>query len=400
MSLTTHRFRAHEARRVKHPVFPEIEKHYFVVRALDMPEGIRKDANAREATGLNRRVYKDVQKSLLAEQTMPGIFDLKNKGIVILAEQVKKVGDDAYEVTIDDGQGIVDGGHTYDIICIAKVAANIPEEQYVEVQVRTGVPTELITEISSGLNSGIAVKQHSIANLDGKFDWLKDELRDQVYFNRIAWRESDEGDYDVRDLISILEAMNVIDFPNHSGIHPIAAYEANNRVAEKFSADADKNEKTPDGSTYRRLRPILRQALHLFDVIRRDFREIYNSEKLGNAGALDIMEKAAKDKTFDFPFAGLEPSPYRLTKGALYPLFAAFRNKVRLNKQTGMAEWEGGFDSVLALWKTCRAELVQQTQAAIKDFGRKPDVLGKSRGHWNNVHKTAEVYVLRALRDQ
>lgn len=399
MSATTHRFRAAEARRVKHPIFPEIEKHYMLVRAVDLPEGIRKDANARESTGLNRRVYKDVQRSLIADQGMPGIFDLKNKGIVILAESVKKIGDDLYEVQINDGQGIVDGGHTYEIICIAQVSATIPEDQYVEVQVRTGVPNDLITEISSGLNTGIAVKAHSIANLDGKYEWIKEELSAEKYFNRIAWRESDDGDYDVRDLISILETMNVVDFPNDTGTHPIAAYEAVNRVAEKFSADSDKNEQIPENSTYRRFRPILKEALYLFDLIRRDFRDVYNGQKLGSAGALDIMEKAAKDKTFDFPFSGCEPSPFRLTKGALYPLFAAFRNKVRINKTTGLAEWEGGFQSVVDLWKTCQIELVTQTQAAIKDYGRKPDILGKSRGHWNNVHKTVEVYVLRALRD-
>jgi len=399
MSATTHRFRAAEARRVKHPVFPEIEKHYMLVRAVDLPEGIRKDANARESTGLNRRVYKDVQRSLIADQGMPGIFDLKNKGIVILAESVKKTGDDLYEVQINDGQGIVDGGHTYEIIINAQVDSTIPDDQYVEVQVRTGVPANLITEISSGLNTGIAVKAHSIANLDGKYEWIKEELVSEKFYKRIAWRESDEGDYDVRDLISVLEAMNVIDFPNDTGTHPIAAYEAVNRVAEKFSADAELNEKNPENSTYRRFRPILKDALKLFDVIRRDFRDVYNGQKLGFAGALDIMEKAAKDKTFDFPFSGREPSTYRLTKGALYPLFAAFRNKVRINKQTRLAEWEGGFQSVLDLWKTCQIELVTQTQAAIKDYGRKPDILGKSRGHWNNVHKTVEVYVMRALRD-
>jgi len=398
MGVTTHRLRAVEARRVKHPVLPSIEKHYMLVQAMDLPNGIRKDANAREATGLNRRVYKDVQKSLLAEQTSPGIFDLKNKGIVILAESVRKIGDDVYEVQINDGQGIVDGGHTYEIICDAQFNASIPDEQYVEVQVRTGVPTDLITEISSGLNTGIAVKAHSIANLDGKYEWIKEELRHTPYYHRIAWRESDDGDYDVRDLISALEAMNVIDYPNDQGTHPVAAYDAPNRVADRFSSDADKNEAYPEHSTYRRLRPILKDALYLFDVIRRDFRDVYNGQKLGNAGALDIVERAAKDKTFDFPFANLEPSQFRLTKGALYPLFAAFRNKVQVSKDTGLAEWDGGFQSVLDLWKACRIELVTQTQAAIKDYGRKPDVLGKSRGHWNNVHKTVEVYVLRALR--
>ncbi|WP_339744825.1 AIPR family protein [uncultured Maricaulis sp.] len=399
MGVTTHKIRAPEARRIKHPVFPEIEKHYLTVRAIDVPDGIRKDANARDGEGqdLRKQVYREVQKSLLAENSLPGIFDLKNKGIVILAESVRKVGEDVYEIRIREGQGIVDGGHTYEIICKAQAEDSIPEDQYVEIQIRTGVDDDLITEISAGLNTGIAVKHHSIANLDGKYEWIKEEVADQPYASRIAWRETDAGDYDVRDLICVLEAMNVIDFANESGIHPISAYEARERVTKKFSDDADLNELSPKHSTYQRLRPLLRDALVLYDTIRHDFREVYNRETLGNAGALDIVERARKGKSFDFPFAGLDDSEYRLTKGALYPIFAAFRNKVWINSETGLAEWDGGFDSVLELWDTTAVELVRQTKAAIKDYGRKPDVLGKSRGHWNNVHKTVEVHLLRSL---
>ncbi|MBF9058771.1 hypothetical protein HKCCSP123_06200 [Rhodobacterales bacterium HKCCSP123] len=400
MGKTTHLFRAAEARRVKHPVFPEIEKHYMTVRAVDMPDGIRKDANARDGEGkdLRKQVYREVQRSLLADQSLPGTFDLKNKGIVILADSVKKVGENAYEVTISDGQGIVDGGHTYEIICKAQADENIPEDQYIDVQIRTGVDEDLITEISAGLNTGIAVKHHSIANLDGKYDWIKDEIDGEPYESRIAWRESDDGDYDVRDLICVMEAMNVVDFPNDSGVHPLSAYEGRERVTKRFSDDADRSELDPKLSTYRKFRPILKEALYLYDLIRAEFREVYNREKLGLAGGLDIVEKARKGHKYDFPFAGLPPAEYRLTKGALYPIFAAFRNKVWINPETGLAEWDGGFQSVVDLWRETSVELARQTQAAIKDYGRKPDVLGKSRGHWNNVHKSVEVHMLRALR--
>jgi hypothetical protein len=400
MGLTTHRIRVAEVRRVKHPVFPEIEKHYMTVRALDLPDGIRKDANARDGEGqdLRKQVYKEVQKSLLAEGSMPGIFDLKNKGIVILAETVRKISDDVFEIGIGDGQGIVDGGHTYEIICKAQTESEIPEDQHVEVQVRTGVDKSLITDISAGLNTGIAVKHHSIANLDGKFDWMKEEVFGQPYADTIAWRESDDGDYDVRDLICILEAMNVFDFPNDSGTHPISAYEARERVMRKFSEDHDQHEDELENSTFGKLRPILREALVLYDRIRHDFRNVYNDADLGNAGALDIVEHAKGKNKYTFPFAGLPASEWRLTKGALYPLFAAFRNKVIVDPATGMAKWDGGFGSVLKLWEDTRVELATQTKAAIKDYGRKPDILGKSRGHWNNLHKTVENRLLRDFK--
>jgi hypothetical protein len=197
-----------------------------------------------------------------------------------------------------------------------------------------------------------------------------------------------------------LEAMNVFDFPNDSGTHPIQAYEKWSVPAEKFSKDAEEHQGDITKSKYFRLRPILKEALALFDHIRRDFRDVYNgykfnSEKMGTGGALDIVEEARVGKQFAFPFAGLEPSQYRLTKGAAYPIFAAFRNKVRIDEQTGKASWAGGFRSVLDLWEYSAAELCRVTKDGIKDIGRKPDQLGKNRGHWSNMHKTIELFILR-----
>src|SRR4051794_30295153 len=109
MSATSHKLRVVEARRVKHPTYPQIEKHTFTVRAMDLPSGIRTDANARDPSGLNRRVYREVEESLFNRDTVfPGIFDLMNKGITILANKVKRIDDENYEIEVLEGQGIVD----------------------------------------------------------------------------------------------------------------------------------------------------------------------------------------------------------------------------------------------------------------------------------------------------
>lgn len=396
MSVTTHKVRVADARRIKHPVFPEIEKHTFLVNAGDVPLGIRTDANARDPKGLNRRVYREVHESLMArDSTVEGTFDLMNKGIVCLAEKVRRADDHNYEITIKDGQGIVDGGHTYQIICDAQGHPDFPEEQYVELQVRTGVSEDLITDIARGLNTGIQVKDHSIANLDGKFDWIKDELRHETYLKRIAWEESDEGDYDVRDLICVLEAFNVIDYPNNSGTHPVHAYEKWSVPVTKYAKDFDTHPNMEE-TKYHHLRPLLRDALVLFDRIRHDFQDVYNSNDLGSAGGLDIVEKRTGNKRFDFPFAGLPEKQHRLTKGALYPIFAAFRNKVEIDPDSGDARWHEGFESVLKLWVDVGPEVAAQTKQAIKDYGHKPDMIGKNRGHWTNMHQTIELHMLRS----
>ncbi len=394
MSATTHRLRVCEARRFKHPNFPEIEKHFFLVAAGDLPDGIRTDA--RDPVGLNRRVYREVKENLLGrDTTFPGTFDLMNKGITILAENVKRIDDVTYELAVKDGQGIVDGGHTYKIITECHGDPDLQTDQYVQIQVFTGIIEPIIADIARGLNTGIQVKQHSLDALDGKYDWIKDELKGQPYYDLIAWRESDVGEYDIRDLICVMEALNVFDFPNDGGVHPVQAYEKWSIPTQKFSKDFDEHENEKTQAKYYRMRPILREALVLFDRIRHDFREIYNAAQLGTAGKLDIVEDAKGKKKYSFPFAGLPDSTHRLTKGAAYPIFAAFRNKVVVDPDTGNVKWDGGFASVLNLWEYAALEICRATKLATQDIGHKPDVIGKNRGHWSNMHKTVELFILR-----
>jgi len=393
--MTTHHFRVADARRIKHPQHPNIEKHIFLVKARDVPASISDDPNAREAKGMNRRVYRDIKNNLLGQEAHPDIFDLMNKGITILADRVIRKDDRNYELVISDGQGIVDGGHTYKIICDANAKGEIPDNQYVEFQVRVGVPDDLITEIARGLNTAVQVKPHSLANLDGKYDWIKEEITDEEYADFISWREDDDGEYDVRDLICVMEAMNIHDFPNNERRHPVQSYEKWSGPAEKFSQDQSKHKADPTQSIYYSIKPLLKDALVLFDTIRHDFRDIYNFHTKGQAGKLDIVESAPGERKYSFRFARLEDNKYRLTKGALYPIFAAFRNKVVLNEQTGMLEWENGFQSVLDLWKTVGPALVEETKNALTDIGHKPDQIGKNRGHWSKLHQTVELHILR-----
>lgn len=393
--MATHSFRVADARRIKHPIHPKIEKHIFLVRAKDLPIGVSDDPNAREAKGLNRRVYRDIKKNLLGQESYIDIFDLMNKGITILAEKVVRKDDRNYDVIVDRNQGIVDGGHTYKIITDAIANNEVPDNQYVEVQIRIGVPDDMITEIARGLNTGMQVKPHSLANLDGKYDWIKDEISEKPFADNISWREDDDGDYDVRDLICVMEALNVHDFPNDGTKHPIQSYEKWSGPATKFSEDFDLHKDDFTKSKYYSFQPILIEALELFDIVRHGFRDVYNKETQGRAASLDIVEEARGNRNFEFPFAGIPASKYRLTKGALYPIFAAFRNKVRINQSTKLLEWDGGFESVLQLWYEAASVLCIDTKHALKDIGHKPDMIGKNRGHWAKLHQTLEVQILR-----
>ena len=298
-----------------------------------------------------------------------------------------------YELVVDDERGgIVDGAHTAKIIERCNAEQSTHEQQYVELYVRTGVRNGMVTDIARGLNTGMQVAPKSIYNIDGVFKWLKAEIAEEPYANSVAWRESDDADVDVRDLIGILEIFNVLDFPNNGNRHPISAYEKWSIPLKKFADDFEKHQEDYKKSTYHRLRPLLRDGLRLYDHIRRDFHPIHNQSG-GRAGKMNIVEEGKGDRNLYFPFGNLDPAKYRLTKGASYPILGAFRNLVEVGPD-GDVRWKGGFDSVIASWKSIAPELVEETFNATKEIGRTPDLLGKSRKHWDNLHMKVRIKML------
>lgn len=400
MTVMPFEFSVAEARSYSHPIFDGVTKHLFLVQANQLPRGLPTGANARDPVGMNRRVYKDVIESLRTVEALPGSFDLMNLGITVIADRVEMVDKRLFRVFVHEDDGIVNGAHTARIIEQCQIDGDIPDEQYVEVRVITGLdhaPDTLKADIAKGQNTGIVVKAESIYDTLGLFQPLREIADEHEWGASIAWRESDKGEYDVRDLTSVLEALNVIEFANDSNRHPVHAYEKWSIGVAKYADDAKAHRDDPSRRTYAAIEPLLVEGLTLYDRIRHDFRPIFNEQVSKSAGRLRIVEEAPASKgKFDFVFAGLPAEQYRLTKGATYPLFAAFRNCVVYDKTEHCCYWRNGFENVLALWERIGPELVRETYEATKDIGRTPDVLGKNRSHWANLHRVVRLEVLSA----
>jgi len=405
MAIRPYSFEVAEARSFRHPHFPNIQKHIFLARAAKLPKGIPDKANLREATGMSRAVYKDVRASLQGHEATPGTFDLLNLGITIIGEDIKAIGKRVFEVMIDDEYGIANGGHTARLIWECQDDDTIAEGQHVEIRVITGVegPDEhtLRVDIARAQNTGIAVRPESILELDKAFQGIKDVIAPFAWSDNVAYKESDPQDIDVRELICAMEVMNVIDFPNRSGRYPISAYEKWSTPLKNFGKDFNAHRDNPDERKYAKFEPLLPEILHLYDIIRRDFLRV-RSEIKGTKGVLPAYIEVASEKKreFDFPFANLDHHDKRLTKGAAYPLLGAFRNYVKINSETGMAEWDGGFDHVKQVWSNVASDLFRETDATVKEIGPAPNVLGKNRNHWAGLYKSVENYHLREQLDR
>lgn len=352
------------------------------VAAADVPTNLPNTPNARTPK-INRQIHKDIQASLLnQEENVPGTFHLKHNGITLVAQSVRKSGEN-YIVDFGESHGILDGGHSYKIIRQNQDAVGVDlSKQFVKFEIHTKVPSEWIPDMSGGRNTSVQVQPMSLANLAGKFDWIKAELSHPIYDQQIAWKEGDVGEYSARDIVSLMTCFNIDLYANEVGntTHPVVAYERPAAALDTFE-DEDKAE------SFKKCRPILRDMIELYERIRRDGRSLYNdAAPKRKGGSLAFVEKPrAKSKQWSFPIAG-GSSEFRIMKGAAFPMLAAFRWLVETNEDTGEYQWRGGFDHVLQLWEELADELMEMTRGTSDDSGRNANAIGKSRSHWSNLH--------------
>src|ERR1700722_10778618 len=127
------------ARRIPDPVFhtdPTITHHIFYVPAHTLVPNISYGPNARKPNP-RKQIYQRVDNSLQNIDCQPNTFHLKNLGIVLNAAAVKRARDDEYLVELpdDDQHGVLNGGHTLELIVKRVVDGSIEKGQFVKIEV-------------------------------------------------------------------------------------------------------------------------------------------------------------------------------------------------------------------------------------------------------------------------
>jgi len=105
-------------RSFRDPNDPTIGLHRAMVRVQNLPTDLPLDPNPRPEQNLNQGVARAIAKSL---NKRDGTFHLLNRGLTIIASATSY--DNQHRVLklrLDEGEGILDGGHTYRVILEAK----------------------------------------------------------------------------------------------------------------------------------------------------------------------------------------------------------------------------------------------------------------------------------------
>ena len=355
------------------------ERHVFFVPASALPTNIP----TTPAPRMGRRwdVYRQVRASLLDQDGTPGTFHLKNRGITIVARGVEKMEEGEYQISLADGQGVIDGAQTYAVVreAIQDRGVVLPAQQFIRVEVITRLPDAWVGEVAGALSASIQSPADSMMLLGDALGWLREELQSRHYYGSIAWNEEEKGDIDVKDILCVLTCFDTSAYANKGASHPVVAYENRSVVLSSFEQDY----KSTGGEAYRRLRPIVRDILTLHDVIQSEFPTFYRQAGQTASSLVEVSPQ----KPFVFPYLGAS-GPQRLARGPLYSVLAAFRWLVENDdSRDGVASWRGGFSGVLHRWRELAPKFVQLTVDRLTETGGSADTLGRSASHWGMLHR-------------
>ena len=366
-------------RKLDDPFNDVAKKYVFYAKVCDVPEGIPMATNPRDQR-LTSGVAQAIRESL---ESNDGSFHLKNRGIVLSAKSCT-YNNKTKEVTInfadDMLHGNIDGGHTYKIVCeYAKAGL----DQYVQFEVMTGVE-DIIEKLAEARNTSVQVDEKSMAELQQKFDPIKEGLEGMSFFSRIAFKQNQQAfDDDTNKKLKMIDAREVVSIINMFNIdkfdavtHPIKAYSSKAKMLELYLEN-------PEG--YRRYVNIMPDIFDLYDTIEMEFATAFN--ETGGRYGRKKYSGYKEGKTIGMSKFGLHELYYKIPDGLIYPAVAAFRSLVVLNPDTDKYEWKNGVDHI-TVWDKCKNNMASQIMNFASAIGDNPNAVGKDSNIWNLAYMT------------
>jgi hypothetical protein len=401
---------AKEYRSIPIPGFEDAALGTCFVRVTDLPDALDdfmrvnpRVPNRTDSGRLSGPVPKAILETLRAA---PQDMALKNAGIYLLVgsdEHVKgKGGAGILEVELEDADrhGVVNGGHTYAAIRQAVEDADAEElktlrSAFVRLHLLKGVPEDKVVEIAEGLNRSKQVQIPSLENLKGSFDSLKETMKGRPGADQIAYREGDDGDVYVGELISFIEMFNFDRYEME--VQPHDLYGRQYKAIKEFSEDLENNQKAIDTVISK-----LPEILVLADKIRRDAPVAAKGEDVDfEIGRMKIKPNGSsrvaspEHKNTPLHFLG-EKTKYRLPNAWLFPMLAAFRANVDWDSSKRTFKWRISNEELLS---RCLPKLVSACVREHKNNREKPEWVGKKDSAYEQCSLHVRLYLAERGRN-
>lgn len=293
------------------------------VDVSDIPNCIPMECNPRQQN-MKSAVVKGIKESLLAQD---GLFHIFNRGITLVAEDVQE-NDNILTINFEDieTQGCIDGGHTYKSILECQEQIKHGTQQ-VTVEILTGETVSAnFTKLAMARNRSQQVKDQSLAELDKAFDWIKNTLKNEPYFNEVFYKENECGSINIEHIIWLMTVVNTKIFPDilsSPGIRP--------GVSMKGFIAADKKYGLTNDNPYFAAKDILIDLIKVYDYIEQHFADGYKSS-YGKIKAVKI----GKYKTLFYKNSIRFKNPTQFVN----PVISALRAIVGVSEENGNLYWK------------------------------------------------------------
>lgn len=381
-------FSAKQVKKMDNPV-TELEKkgskkYVCYVRLQDVPEGFTgwMDTNPRDQN-LNTNVARDIKKSI--DEGKQNFHEI-NRGIVMSVDsfsydnQTGKV-----KVKFDNPEihGNIDGGHTLRIIVEKQKKKELHYEQYVFFEFFTGIKSPV--DLAEARNSSVQVDARSIEELKKTFDCFKYALRNESFFDRIAFKQNEHSGekniIDIQEIIAIANMFNQALYPVTGESQPIQSYTGKAASLTRF-LNLKAHEQIVTNMT-----PIIPDIFKLWETVETTF-----AEKGRSVNRIYRRKKYARyndGSNVYYSIFGNTPLDYFLPKGLTYPLVGAFRALVTVDEHTQRYGWKIDPNVV---WDAIGGRLINIIMTSSEDLSDSPDAVGKSPNTWNLLFKEVLIY--------
>lgn len=369
------KFKVKTVRTITSPSNPDITTYYVWTEFKDLPEGISLEVNPRKPK-MNTSVAKQL---ISAVKSTDNYFDLNNRGIVITANNFKFYTNDSM-VDLDLGDdpkkfGILDGGHTYQAIIDNRKYLSDDIKKYVKLEILVGKDLD-VSAIADARNTSAQVSDIALFELDDKFDFVKEAIKNEIYANDIAYKDNDNKRIPIIELLKLMFAFNIKRYPDDSSA-PVSTYSGKASVFKDYKNSFDNKE-----NIYEQLALQIPKLVELYEKIQIELPDKYQEFKKedGKNGRFGSLRGVESNGTFSTLYTQKMLS-YEISIGFILPIFGAFR--ALLKEKNGILEWS--FDPI-EIWEKAGLRLVQNTF----DTDTNPQQVGKSKTLWQSNYRIVD----------
>lgn len=354
---------------------------YVYVNVKDLPSNLPLGPNPREQN-MKTTVAKKIVTGLLEEME---IFHALNRGLVLHVRDIKFLPSKS-EVIIDlpedNMYGVMDGGHSYKAILDYRHQLKKDQDQFVKIEVITGAE-EFFEKLAASRNTSVQVTDSTIAELEKRYDFIKDALAKQPYIERVAFKQNGKEEIEIVDIIRLMYAFNLKKFPTHHQVG-VSAYTSSKAVLNDFLAESEAADPVGKGkgkgeiNEYEKIAKILPDIIKLYELIEKEAGVKYKEAvKNGKYGGIKGVDGTEGGKTHQSKFYGV-PIDFRSPIGFIFPIISSFKALVDRDKD-GTYTWICNPEQA---WKENGASLMEATVERSTSLGSNPQSTGKDSGLW------------------